>query len=286
MLGVLGMVHKDCSLLDKDACIQLLKKVLKSSGIISVLKFLFLEPWASRKSLCSDSGITMKQLLPDHYEWADKDYIDHLLKCSLFVGMEDAIFVIRKYSEDGMDLFKHVVSHFAGTNLQSLCQEAWRVKKLDFMMYIIKNYQVMPTDYEIMLHFLLEKKRVSEVNYIIDRCFKKQHFENINFYKLLQKIPVCESDLVTKLIDGGVSLNEGMAALISSEDWKSSFKARQICLLINHGADCKLLSRPGPTVLHVATELSLIVGMLIAPSHQIYFCIFDCMYACNNNSSE
>ncbi len=254
------MIYHECSTLSDKTRVDLFKYLENDKKFV---KLLFTKPWDSPTFKGSDCGISLRQVLPDYFNKADEDCMDQLLTLFNPTTTEDVMFIIKNYPVDAFSYYQDVFKHSKDLDFQLLCNEACKAKKYEFSMHIIEQQDILPSDCHNILQWLADSKDCERIKDIVDKRFKKHHFESVNFAMLQIMEDVLDDDMMLKLKEEGMNIEEAMKAVIKADDWKSKFNVKVFCLLVAVGADCTLLatlSKSGTTVLHVATQISLSIG--------------------------
>ena len=259
----LPLIYRECSALPEDSCLAVLQDLMKrKDGTSSVLMFLMMKAWKSKKIDCSsisllslivDKGITNQKLL------------SVFLDSGVLVSAGDVHAAICHFPDANLGSFKLLLCKCEKVDKTDLCQDALKEKRLSFVLYLIENGAHLPKDHEMMIRCLLKLKRFDGVKMIL-KLLSKEAIKRIDLAKLLETNLVSDHSLIEELISAGVNPNwkkTAITAVMGLQDLKLGSRIKLVCLLINCGADFNQLTHARgntTTPLHVATELSLKLG--------------------------
>lgn len=147
--------------------------------------------------------------------------------------------------------------------LQSqLCTEAFRLKKLPFILDLMKEGTTPPGDSVEMLFQEALRLKDFEGAKIVLLYFAEEKIAKLDLSTLLASNLVLNVELIEILINKGVRIKNSIGVVMNMK-LPPKDQIDVIALLLDHGAECSELSwnyRGITTPLHVATELALESG--------------------------
>ena len=261
-LEVADFFYDECSELSEEECLQLLKVLMSHRSCLSETMNFVSKVWKNKKVNCS--GVNMKILLTEK-KVSEPSTLSWFLSCGVIVDNSDIRICTQCLADKKVESFKVLLSKCDHVDKDSICQEALRAGKINFLLHLISEGATLPSDHETLFNQLLSSKNFSGAETVL-KLLSRESAEKLDLSSLLQNNLVYHRSLISKLIDAGVNPNGKNPPIVSvmrMTHLKPEMQVELVCLLMKCGANCNQLSQTthvNTTPLHVATELSLKVG--------------------------
>lgn len=261
--------------MSEKSCQELLNLLLpKLNCKTPLLAFLMVQAWETKKIDCS--SISLKMLLTEK-KITSSDLLLRFIEFGAIVGREDLSSAIQNLPPDDIVVFKLIVSKCSGFDKNRLCREAANANKILFVLHLVELGANLPEEGTKLFLTSLKGKEFDGAKVLI-QTLSKEMVESLDLATLLESTYlILNVELIEVLITNGVCITgkKSPIAVVMSQNFGSlSKKIDVLCLLIEHGVDCKQLCQTcskSTTPLHVATDLALQSGKYLCT------CVHTCM---------
>lgn len=265
------ILSHQCKSLTNESCLKLLRQLLhKASCKIPLLKFLMLETWELKKFDCS--SIRLNTLLVDKRITSPK-LLERFLELGTQVTQDGILCAIKCLSSDDIMAFKLIASKCARFDVDLMCREAANLKKIAFVLHFV---ELGAKHLEEGTNFFKAALRVKDFDgaKVLIKLFTKETLESLDLgvfldtTNLIMDIELI-ANLIEKLTGAGIPLTgkkPPIAAVVGSRLISVMEQIEVVCILLDHGVDCKqlcLTTHKSTTPLHEATEMALNSGEFV-----------------------
>ena len=242
---------------------KLLLNLLKKKGTKdSHIKCLVTEmPIKSPKPHFEGSKVSISVLFKKKI--TDRRILETLFKCGMKVEENDLELAIQTLAAENTYMLDVVCTHFKGSlkALNAVCPIAMKLRKIRFVLYLLKKGCELPCASQEVLTLALQKNSADVAESLLPFCTLSE----VDLGQLMNTCPhfVDHHQLIVKMIDNGANPN-GLGK------WKPLAEAQRltsptkrmdlICNLLEKGADCSHLCHGHTTPVHVATRIGLEAG--------------------------
>ena len=261
-------------------CTKLLLSLLKREDTKdSHVRFLVMElPIHSTELPFDGSKIDVSVLLKRKF--TDKRVLKFLFECGMKAGQNDIKLAVETLTGDSTATLDVVCAHFNGDLLEALelvCPIAMKVKKIRFVLYLLKKGCKLPCTSQEVLTLALQKNTADTAESLLPLCALSE----VDLGQLMSTNLANHPQLLSKMIDGGVNPNglgkKKPLAEVQQLTYLGFPKRMDLtCLLLIKGCDCNQLcvaAKHLTTPLHVATTIGLEAGKPLFCSIIIYISI-------------
>ena len=259
-IGKTELFSHECHDLPRPSRKKLLHSLLTENDCkSSLLRFLMIVIWEPNTVDCSQ--VKMKTLLVDK-KVTDQVLLKRFLESGTPVVGSDIQDAIQCLSTNDIESFRLLASHCADSDLDKLCSEAYKAKKMSFVWYLIERGAKF-SDGNMLLLGLLKSKDFEQAKVLV-KNLSKESLSTLDLATLLETTNlVHDPELIEILINSGVSPNgkkSPIASVFNQQHLSTVDKIKLAAILIQCGVDCNQLcqlSSGSTTPLHVATDLAL-----------------------------
>ena len=245
---------------------ELLLNLLKQKGTKdSHMKCLVTEmPIDSAKPHFDGSKVSISVLFKKKI--TDKRILESLFKCGMKVEEGDLKPAIETLAAENTHMLDVVCTHYKGNReaLNAVCPIAMELRKIRFVLYLLKKGCELPCTSQEILTLALQKNGADVAESLLPFCTLSE----VDLGQLMNKCAHLANhhQLIVKMIDKGVNPN-------GLDKWRPLAEAQQltnpnkrmdlICHLLEKGSDCSYLCQGvkyDTTPVHVATRMGLEAG--------------------------